>query len=322
MSEPMDPAQDPQSPDPEEKPARGGVFRDITGVGSRLRSALLVPTLALVTALLIGGFIIAVSDPDLVRLWQDDAGKAFTDTLATVGRSYKALFDGSFGSTNAVSETLFAATPLILAGLAVAVGFQAGLFNIGAEGQMLMGGMVGLYIGFIHRAFDEATAILAGDALLTLAFQVLSRAKGIPEARIQKVIQVVSQAIGTHGMVGGQAADLKFNEKKTTLTDLNRINRLKTGALITACCEGGAIWAGATQSERLHARKYGETVGFLFQLVDDIIDGDGYASMVGKEAAFKKAATIRDKAKRELRTFGKKAETLLSFCDFLYERKH
>ena len=173
-----------------------------------------------------------------------------------------------------------------------------------------------------HRAFDEATAILAGDALLTLAFQVLSRAKGIPEARIQKVIQVVSQAIGTHGMVGGQAADLKFNEKKTTLTDLNRINRLKTGALITACCEGGAIWAGATQSERLHARKYGETVGFLFQLVDDIIDGDGYASMVGKEAAFKKAATIRDKAKRELRTFGKKAETLLSFCDFLYERKH
>ena len=125
------------------------VLNDITGVGSRLRAALLVPTLALVTALLIGGFIIAISDVDLLRLWGDDPGKAFGDTLAAVGRSYKALFEGSIGSVNAISETLFAATPLILAGLAVAVGFQAGLFNIGAEGQMLIGGMIGLYLGFI-----------------------------------------------------------------------------------------------------------------------------------------------------------------------------
>jgi len=123
-------------------------FRDITGIGSRIRAALLVPALALVSALLIGGFIIAISDVDLLRLWGDDAGKAFSETMALVGRSYRALYDGSIGSFNAVSETLFAATPLILAGLAVAVGFQAGLFNIGAEGQMLIGGMLGLYIGF------------------------------------------------------------------------------------------------------------------------------------------------------------------------------
>jgi simple sugar transport system permease protein len=135
---------EPQTP----PPGRSGVLDEITGVGSRLRAALLVPALALLTALLIGGLIIAVSDVDLLKLWGSDPGKAFTDTLALVGRSYKALFEGSIGSANALSETLFAATPLILAGLAVAVGFQAGLFNIGGEGQMLMGGMVGLYIGF------------------------------------------------------------------------------------------------------------------------------------------------------------------------------
>ncbi|MDH3605907.1 MAG: ABC transporter permease [Acidimicrobiia bacterium] len=148
MSEPMEPQGEPQPPASEEKPDGGAVWRDITGVGSRIRSALLVPALALVSALLIGGFIIAVSDTDLLKLWGEDPGAAFSDTLALVGRSYKALFDGSLGSANAVSETLFAATPLILAGLAVAVGFQAGLFNIGGEGQMLAGGMVGLYIGF------------------------------------------------------------------------------------------------------------------------------------------------------------------------------
>ena len=138
-----------EAPEPEETPGQGGqVFRDITGIGARLRSALLVPTLAIITALLLGGLIIAISDVDLLRLWGDDPGEAFSETLATVGRSYKALFQGSIGSWNALSETLFAATPLILAGLAVAVGFQAGLFNIGAEGQMLMGGMLALYLGF------------------------------------------------------------------------------------------------------------------------------------------------------------------------------
>ena len=148
MTEPMEPPEGSQAPEPEEKQSAGGVFREIAGVGSRVRAALVVPTLALVTALLIGGFIIAVSDTDLLELWGDDPGAAFSDTLALVGRSYKALFDGSLGSANAVSETLFAATPLILAGLAVAVGFQAGLFNIGGEGQMLIGGMAGLYVGF------------------------------------------------------------------------------------------------------------------------------------------------------------------------------
>jgi general nucleoside transport system permease protein len=126
---------------------RGSLFDELTGVGTRLRTALLIPTLALITALLIGGFVIAVTDVDILRLWGDDPGKAFSETISSVSGAYRALFVGSFGSGRALSETLFAATPLILAGLAVAVGFQAGLFNIGAEGQMLIGGMTALYLG-------------------------------------------------------------------------------------------------------------------------------------------------------------------------------
>jgi simple sugar transport system permease protein len=130
---------------------------EITGVGGRLRNALLVPTLALITALLLGGLIIAVTDVDILRMWDDDPGEALSQTLESVGGAYQALFEGSLGSFNAVSETLFAATPLILAGLAVAVGFQAGLFNIGAEGQMVIGGMTALFLGI---TIDAPTIVL------------------------------------------------------------------------------------------------------------------------------------------------------------------
>lgn len=133
------------------------LFRDLTGVGSRMRSTLLLPVLAVITALLIGGLIIAVTDVDILRMWGSDPGAAFSETIQVVLGSYRALFVGAFGSVNAVSETLFAATPLILAGLAVAIGFQAGLFNIGAEGQIVIGGLGALFIGF---TFDLPAIVL------------------------------------------------------------------------------------------------------------------------------------------------------------------
>jgi simple sugar transport system permease protein len=133
------------------------LFRDLTGVGGRMRSTLLLPALAVITALLIGGLIIAVTDVDILRMWGSDPGAAFSETIQVVLGSYRALFVGAFGSVNAVSETLFAATPLILAGLAVAIGFQAGLFNIGAEGQIVMGGLGALFIGF---TFDLPAIVL------------------------------------------------------------------------------------------------------------------------------------------------------------------
>ena len=133
------------------------LYRDLTGVGTRLKSAVLIPTLAVVTALLIGGLIIALTDVDLLRLWGDDPWEAFKETISSILGAYRAIFVGAFGSLDAVSETLFAATPLILAGLAVAVGFQAGLFNIGAEGQVVIGGLAALFVGF---TFDLPAIVL------------------------------------------------------------------------------------------------------------------------------------------------------------------
>lgn len=141
----------------------------VTGVGSSLGQALLVPALALLTALIIGGVIIAVTDIDTLRIWGDDPGEAFRLTISGVFDAFKALILGSVGSPRALSETLFAATPLILAGLAVAVGFQAGLFNIGANGQMHIGGMAALWVGFtlalpaiIHIPLALLAAIIGG----------------------------------------------------------------------------------------------------------------------------------------------------------------
>jgi ABC-type uncharacterized transport system permease subunit len=133
------------------KPAgagRGGLFREITGVGLDWRNALLVPLLAILTALIVSAIIIAVTDISALRIWGSEPGKAAADTFGTIKNAYVALFQGAFGSVSAWSETLLMATPLILAGLSVAIGFRAGLFNIGAEGQMIIGGLLATIVGF------------------------------------------------------------------------------------------------------------------------------------------------------------------------------
>ncbi len=149
---------DPLAPEPDEEPrsfdgeageeGRISAFERTTGVGTKLAKSLLIPTLAFFTALVVGAVIIAITDIDTLRLWGDDPGEALSQTGTEVSDAYKALVQGSVGSGRALSETLFSATPLILTGLAVALGFQAGLFNIGANGQLHMGGMAALYVGF------------------------------------------------------------------------------------------------------------------------------------------------------------------------------
>lgn len=140
-----------------------------TGVGTSVGRSLLLPTLALVTALVIGALIIALSDIDGLRLLFDDPGAAIGQMSSEVWRSYRALFRGSLGSVNAISETLFAATPLLLAGLGIALGFRAGLFNIGAQGQMLIGGLAATYVGmyvsapaFVHIPLTLAAGLAGG----------------------------------------------------------------------------------------------------------------------------------------------------------------
>ncbi|MEE9297730.1 MAG: ABC transporter permease [Acidimicrobiia bacterium] len=143
------------------------LFQDLTGIGVDWRAALLVPALAILTALIIGAFIILVTDIDALRLWGSDPGAAWSKTWESIAVGYKALFVGSFGSLRALSETLLGAAPLILAGLSVGIGFRAGLFNIGTEGQMLIGGMAAIWVGVAFQLpiFLHLPLALIGGAI-------------------------------------------------------------------------------------------------------------------------------------------------------------
>jgi simple sugar transport system permease protein len=162
-------------PSPEPRPDPDW-FARVTGVGTSVRRALLIPALAVLTALIIGAIIIAVTDIDTLRIWGSDPSEAFRRTVTGIGDAYRALFVGSLGSPKAITETLFAATPSILAGLAVAIGFQAGLFNIGVNGQMHIGGMAALWVGFsisvpafVHIPLAVLAAIIGGAAWAGIA---------------------------------------------------------------------------------------------------------------------------------------------------------
>ena len=140
-----------------------------TGVGTTVAKSLLLPTLAVITALIIGGIIIALSDTENLQLLFSEPRTALRAMASEVWLSYRALFRGSIGSVYAISETLFAATPLLMAGLGIALGFQAGLFNIGAQGQMIMGAIVATYVGlyvtapgFIHIPLTLIAGIVGG----------------------------------------------------------------------------------------------------------------------------------------------------------------
>ena len=134
-----------QENSPPEKPPSNLVAR-ITGINSGWLRSLLLPTLALLVALIFGAVIIAVTDLEALALLKEDFGGGLRLMVEGVGNAYKALFSGAFGSVYGLSETLFAATPLMLTGLAVALGFRAGLFNIGANGQMMIGGLAALWV--------------------------------------------------------------------------------------------------------------------------------------------------------------------------------
>lgn len=133
-----------------------------------------------------------------------------------------------------------------------------------------------------HKAFDEATAILAGDALLTDAFGHMARAD-VPAERLLEAIRLTADAAGACGMVGGQMLDLLGEGKKLSMEELRILNAKKTGALLFNACECGALLAGATKTQRDAARRYGSELGIAFQITDDILDVVGNEATVGKE---------------------------------------
>ena len=191
-----------------------------------------------------------------------------------------------------------------------------------------------------HKVFGEAIAILAGDALQTQAYEVLSRLHCLAEARV-RIIEEIAHGTGTvDGMIGGQVVDLEAEHTKPSPEMLEYIHRSKTARLITASLVSGGLYAGANQSEAKKLRAFGMAIGLAFQIVDDILDvtqtSEQLGKTAGKDTASEKATypalfgieksqqradELVDEAFVELDSFGARAETLKELARFLVERK-
>lgn len=137
----------------------------------------------------------------------------------------------------------------------------------------------------VHVAFGEATAILAGDTLLTLAFEMLGRSDTHPDPAVRsELVLRLAEAAGGGGMAGGQMLDLAAEGNALALPDVERMQAMKTGALITFGCEAGAILGGAPQAGRAALRTYGRSLGIAFQISDDLLDAEGKTEAIGKTA--------------------------------------
>ncbi len=169
-----------------------------------------------------------------------------------------------------------------------------------------------------HRKFDEATAILVGDALLTLAFELLGRAK---TDNVLGILRTLGEASGTIGLIGGQVMDLAAIRHPETVKvqTLIAVAERKTGALITASVVCGALAGGAKQDQARRLRRYGQHVGLAFQLIDDAHDHDGIAAVLGFEAAAREAERHLDEALRAIASFGPQAQGLRGMARWLQE---
>ena len=191
-----------------------------------------------------------------------------------------------------------------------------------------------------HKAFGEAIAILAGDALQTQAYEVLSRLKCSAEVRV-RIIEEIARGTGTvDGMIGGQVVDLEAEHTKPTAEMLEYIHRSKTAALITASLVSGGLYTGAKENEASKLRAFGLGIGLAFQIVDDVLDVTQSSEQLGKtagkdtasekatypalfgiDASVRKADALVNDAFSELQSFGERAETLKELARFLVERK-
>ncbi|UPA24275.1 polyprenyl synthetase family protein [Shinella oryzae] len=173
----------------------------------------------------------------------------------------------------------------------------------------------------VHIAFDEAAAILAGDSLLTLAFDIVASPETrLPDATKTALVLALSRAAGIGGMAGGQALDLDAEKTAPDEAGIVTLQAMKTGALLRFACEAGAIIAGASPADRATLRRYGETVGLAFQIADDLLDLTADAATMGKatgkDAERGKATLVARRgqawAEDRLQALVKEAEALLA----------
>jgi farnesyl diphosphate synthase len=199
----------------------------------------------------------------------------------------------------------------------------------------------------VHKAFDDATAILAGDGLLTLAFDIASRQETHPDAAVRvELVQALARASGLGGMVGGQMLDLAAEGRFDGGTvqrlgerEVLTLQAMKTGALLKFACRAGGILGKATPAQREALDRYGAAVGQAFQIADDLLDVEGDPALVGKqtgkdaeagkativgilgvEGAKARLRTIVSDAEVALKPFGKSADVLIAGAKFVAER--
>jgi farnesyl diphosphate synthase len=194
----------------------------------------------------------------------------------------------------------------------------------------------------VHKAYDEAIAVLAGDGLLTHAFALLGdvSAHNDPIVRAQLVCELAQKG-GVAGMIGGQVIDITVSEMHRDEDLITRLQAMKTGALIDFAVRAGGIISGASELQLESLSAYARDIGLAFQIQDDILDVEGDAELMGKavgkdenlgkatfvsllglEPAKEKAKILGESAKTHLSSFGKKADTLKATVDFVLNRQH
>jgi farnesyl diphosphate synthase len=194
----------------------------------------------------------------------------------------------------------------------------------------------------VHIKFDEATAILAGDSLLTYAFDIIAAPEtDLPDRSKTELVLAIARAAGLGGMAGGQALDLAAEKQAPDEAGIIRLQAMKTGALIRFACEAGAIIAGASAEDRQRLRRFGEKIGLAFQLADDILDlisdiktmgkatgkdaarGKGtLVALHGMEWAEKRLRQHVEDAEELLAPYGERAAVLIATAHFVAERKN
>jgi len=191
-----------------------------------------------------------------------------------------------------------------------------------------------------HVVYGDGIAILAGDALLTLAFTVILRQKDVPAEALLRVVDEISRAAGAEGMVGGQALDLEAENRQITMEELRSVHRGKTGALFCAALRSGAILAGATEEQLAALTSYADHFGLAFQITDDILDVIGSAEEIGKPVGSDEknnkstyvsltslpeaqalARCTAEAAEEALSIFGAEADFLRGLVSYLVNRK-
>jgi len=194
----------------------------------------------------------------------------------------------------------------------------------------------------VHKAYDEATAVLVGDALLTLAFEVIAQPETHQDANIRiELVDMLARASGVRGMVGGQMIDLEAEKKELNLKEITLLQQLKTGALIRFGCEAGAILGGANEKQRIALIAYASDLGLAFQIADDLLDVEGseeetgkavgkdedagketFVSILGVDGARAEAQRIADRAVSHLAKFDAKADHLRATAEFVVVRRN